>query len=179
MKPPLEKFRTLLGLFPLGKPSDKRSMGRFQDFAEVLASQIRQEIEASLEAKSTFQNPRSPLFPSENELFPSAMAWLMGQIEKHEEDPVLNLRSGHRAYGVRPKPRRPHRLDARQTEAYVFLKTHATELPPGFTLRELKSAYRQAALRLHPDQGGDAALFRELHAAVTCLQAVLSVKTTI
>lgn len=30
---------------------------------------------------------------------------------------------------------------------------------------EVKSAYRKRALELHPDRGGDAALFRSLHAA--------------
>ena len=40
----------------------------------------------------------------------------------------------------------------------------ATTLPRGASREQLRRAYRAAAKRLHPDTGGDPALFRALQA---------------
>jgi len=140
-------------------------MGRFLEFASLLEDKIRREI-------GTQENVRTPHFPSETETFPSGMAWLMGQVESATPSAVR----ARRAYGVRPKPRRPHSFDATQTEAFHFLKNYVPELDLGFSPRELKSAYRKAALILHPDQGGTATKFRELHRHFECLRGVFHKK---
>lgn len=47
-------------------------------------------------------------------------------------------------------------------------------LPAGATLAEVKAAFRSRALVAHPDQGGDADAFRELHRAYERLVARLT-----
>jgi hypothetical protein len=44
-------------------------------------------------------------------------------------------------------------------------------LAPGATLAEIKRAYQRRALETHPDQGGDADRFREVHRAYERLTA--------
>ena len=43
------------------------------------------------------------------------------------------------------------------------------DMPPGSTDVELKAAYRELALKHHPDRGGDSSIFAE----ITCAASVL------
>lgn len=51
-------------------------------------------------------------------------------------------------------------------------------LEPGAALSEVKQAYRKRALQTHPDQGGDADLFRATQHAYEKLTAKLAKKAT-
>jgi len=46
-----------------------------------------------------------------------------------------------------------------------FLRLTRSDLESTHLRRKIKSAYRRQAMRYHPDQGGDAALFRKLQQA--------------
>lgn len=142
-------------------------MGRFLEFADYLEDKIRRDFDMK-------KNVKTPHFPSETEVFPSGMAWLMGQLEPKAPS-TIRARS---AYGVRPKPRRPHIFDATQTESFNFLKNYVSDLDFGFSPRELKSAYRKAALILHPDQGGTAEEFRLLKGHFERLRGVFHPKAS-
>lgn len=69
---------------------------------------------------------------------------------------------GHRSHTV-PPPSRPAPLTP--SRALVFLEEHSGTSLTDADLANLECAYRQAALRLHPDQGGDPWLFARLQEA--------------
>ncbi len=59
--------------------------------------------------------------------------------------------------------RKAHVLDADQAQAFAALSLYqSTPLHPGFSRLELKSAYRAALLKTHPDQGGTAESFQQV-----------------
>lgn len=108
----------------------------------------------------------TPLY-NEASLFqdPAHLAFLMGHIGKKTFKGTI--RSPYK-----PTPRKPHILDESQTKSFGFLKEWAQELPEGFTFRELKAAFRKAALRLHPDQGGNCGDFLSLKGHYLNLQSI-------
>jgi hypothetical protein len=65
-----------------------------------------------------------------------------------------------------PPPSAEERALARPRErAQVSSPWTLLELEPGATSAEIKRAYRKRALETHPDQGGDADSFRQVHRA--------------
>jgi hypothetical protein len=54
---------------------------------------------------------------------------------------------------------------ARMAKSLTFLKLDRSDLGSPELQKVIKSAYRQQAKRHHPDQGGDAAVFRKVHKA--------------
>jgi hypothetical protein len=54
---------------------------------------------------------------------------------------------------------------ARLSRSLNFLRLKKADLNSPELKRKIKSAYRQQAMKHHPDLGGDAAVFRKLHAA--------------
>ncbi|WP_295904410.1 J domain-containing protein [uncultured Bdellovibrio sp.] len=89
---------------------------------------------------------------------PLHLAYLLGQINRLE---FQTPRGQYPAPKVRPQ-RKPHALSASQRLSYEFLKTWIHDLSEGFTASELKKAFRQTAMILHPDQGGNVQQFLEL-----------------
>lgn len=105
---------------------------------------------------------------STNQVDPAHMAYLIGQLE------VFKMRGKNQHYPapkVRPQ-RKPHSLSPLQKQAFSFIKGWIHDLPEGFTENELKRAYRQAALLLHPDRGGSAQDFIELKTQYENLKTV-------
>ncbi|KHD87660.1 MAG: hypothetical protein OM95_13230 [Bdellovibrio sp. ArHS] len=99
---------------------------------------------------------------------PAHLAFLLGQINRLE----FQTRRGHYPQQkVRPQ-RKAHSFTPTQKLAYEFLKTWAHDLHEGFTATELKKAFRQAALALHPDHGGNTQQFLELKAHFQTLRAL-------
>lgn len=159
-------------------------MGQFFEFAQVLEAKIRSEIESAYERNAKFEDSETSSFPYENESFPmgtdvlpAGMAWLMGEIPRNVDFPSEKATAKARnAYGVKAKPRPNHVLDADQANAFIFMKTYVSELNLSFSARELKTAFRKAALITHPDQGGNADLFRELQSRYATLLTVFTQK---
>ena len=59
--------------------------------------------------------------------------------------------------------RKAHLLDIEQAQAVETLNAYQSiPLHPGFYSQELKSAYRAALLKTHPDQGGTAESFQQV-----------------
>ena len=78
-------------------------------------------------------------------------------------------------YRYKSTPRLPHLLNEEQTLAFENLNLYQTiSLHPGFYERELKSAYRAALLKTHPDQGGSAETFQQVRKSYEILASFVT-----
>lgn len=128
--------------------TDKQSMSFQTSFKQIL-----QEKMSSTSAPHNYEDTSS--FTSD----PAHLAFLMGAINKIS---CLPPRRHYPHPKVRPQ-RKSHNLSDQQLFSFQFFKSWVQDLSEGFTATELKKAYRQAALAIHPDHGGDAQLFIELN----------------
>jgi hypothetical protein len=65
-----------------------------------------------------------------------------------------------------------HKLSDRQLQAFEYFLDTSWPLAKDFTAEELKSAFRQLALRTHPDRGGTQQLFVELKKNYDILKSI-------
>lgn len=100
---------------------------------------------------------------------PAHLAYLLGNIHRME---FAKARGQYPAPKVRPQ-RKPHNMTNEQRLSYEFLKTWVHDFSEGFTGTELKKAFRQAAIILHPDQGGTPEKFMELKVHYESLRGLL------
>ncbi len=98
----------------------------------------------------------------ESHLDPFGMAQLIAEVKIAP----LCTASIHKKY---PKPstsmsihKKSHLLNEVQQHAFHSLAFHARSLRDNFNLHELKSAYRTAVLKTHPDQGGNSETFQDV-----------------
>lgn len=101
----------------------------------------------------------------------------MSQLYKHLQQSRFSV-SINKAYPIRRAkpvvaPRTPHLFNEPQRQAYELLKTYRDDFSEGFTKRELKSVYRFAALKSHPDQGGCSETFQEVKKSYQILSALV------
>ncbi|WP_413560689.1 DnaJ domain-containing protein [Bdellovibrio sp. HCB209] len=89
---------------------------------------------------------------------PIHLAYLLGKVNRTE---VQTPRGQYPRPAVRPQ-RKPHNFTALQRQSFEFFKCWIHGLSEGFTETELRKAFRQAALILHPDQGGSPQQFMDL-----------------
>ncbi len=80
--------------------------------------------------------------------------------------PVYHVRVQSK-YPVKPRPkvviRAPaHVFTEMQSQCYQLLKSYGGSLEDNFNQTELKSAYRKAVLRTHPDLGGTGETFQQV-----------------
>lgn len=88
----------------------------------------------------------------------SNMAYLLGKVGRLD----LNSPRGHYpAPKVRPQ-RKAHIFSESQKYAFDFFKLWSNNLNDNFSEAELKKAFRQIVLVLHPDRGGNSADFLNL-----------------
>ena len=107
----------------------------------------------------------------ESHLDPRCMIELMTCLEQSHF-----ARSPAKAYPQRkrkPQPTPPHSLNDTQRGAYEFLKAFQQGLSEGFNGAELKSAYRCAVLKTHPDRGGNSESFQEVKKSYQILLALV------
>ncbi len=86
------------------------------------------------------------------------MYFYIGQIEK------LRLRLSPLDFSLETKEynKKPTLTEDIQWQAFHVLVVHARALRDNFNLPELKSAYRTAVLKTHPDQGGSSETFQDV-----------------
>ncbi|OFZ30233.1 MAG: hypothetical protein A2622_10355 [Bdellovibrionales bacterium RIFCSPHIGHO2_01_FULL_40_29] len=121
--------------------TDESPMKSERGFSEILESFT--ETFESYPGSSTYSE-------WETALDPLGLAQMIGQI------PVY--KSGYKKY-VTSFKRTPHSFTPEQSEAFESLSKWSSTLTNSFNKIELKSAYRQALLKTHPDHGGSSESF--------------------
>lgn len=87
---------------------------------------------------------------------PAGLSQLMGTLSR-------KYHSRTHIYRYPKAPRLSHQLNAEEQIAFQIINAYLpTPLHSGFYGTELKSAYRQALLKTHPDQGGTAESFQQV-----------------
>ncbi|MBV2169605.1 MAG: J domain-containing protein [Bdellovibrio sp.] len=128
-------------------------------FKQILREKMGSQTSSS-EGKSAFTVNEDP----------AHLAYLLGQISRLE---VHSPRGHYPPPKVRPQ-RKAHNFTSAQRLSYEFLKSWIHDLSEGYTGSELKKAFRQAAMILHPDHGGSAQQFLELKEHYETLQGIFS-----
>lgn len=124
-------------------------------FAEILES-ISNETYANQSFQGTdFMDSalshQAPMAEWETILEPAGMSYLIGRTSVYKTTSVSKYKSNFQ--------RPAFQFSNEQLEAFNILTSWAAELKNNFTLKQLKSAYRQALLKTHPDQGGNSENF--------------------
>lgn len=70
-------------------------------------------------------------------------------------------------------PKAPHLFNAEQALAFASLHSLSPELTPSFNQKQLKSAYRKAVLKTHPDRGGTSESFQDVKKNYLILEALV------
>lgn len=99
------------------------------------------------------------------------IAYLLGQIRRFE---TQIPRGQYPAPKVRPQ-RKPHSFSESQKHSYEFIKSCIHDFSEGFSSAELKKAFRQAAMILHPDRGGSTQEFMKLKDHYENLRRLVSI----
>ncbi len=141
----------------------------FEKFAEILEKKIRKQIEAEVFA----QRPTPQMEPlstdvESNQLLGSLLTSLN---PVHFYVPTTAKRYPNKT--VKPKPRPNHSFNSQQAHSFQYLLKKGAQLLENFNRKELETAFRALALKLHPDQGGSNQEFLQLLEARKSLQALL------
>lgn len=116
-------------------------------------SEIFEEIHEQTQLKDDGQNLNAGW---ETSLDPAGLSQLLGSLAPHRY-------SRTHIYRYPRAPRASRNFTPEQTVAFEQLNAYLeTPLISGFYATELKSAYRQALLKTHPDQGGTAESFQQV-----------------
>lgn len=108
----------------------------------------------------------------ESHLEPAGLAQLLGELSVIAGG-AKSFPKAYAAFKPRPVARKPHQMTGPQADAFMEFKRHSPHLPEGFSARELKSAYRQCALKTHPDRGGDSETFQLVKKSYHILEALV------
>lgn len=141
----------------------------FEKFADILEKKIRKQIEAEIFASQSPAKTETLTVSLEgNELLGSLLTSLN---PVHFYIPTGMKKYPHKT--VKPKPRPAHSLNPQQAHNFQFMLKCGAHLPDNFNKRELETAFRALALKLHPDQGGSTEKFLHLLEARKSLQSLL------
>ncbi len=84
------------------------------------------------------------------------------------------FKTGYKKYVNPIRPRIPHVMTSEQTLAFENLSIWSPQLSNAFNRFELKSSYRQALLKTHPDQGGSAESFLQVKKSYEILSSLVT-----
>ena len=124
------------------------------DFAQILEFFEDENTTVDMTATPSHSAAASINAGWETVLDPAGLAYLMGQTSLYT-GVSTNPYNKYRRTIVRPA----HTLTDEQTTAFKDIIQWAPQLPNNFNYKELKSSYRIALLKTHPDQGGSSENF--------------------
>ncbi len=149
--------------------SDEFSMKSDANFAEILEKINESSHTTDPSADYTTGYAANYTAGWESSLDPSGLAQIIGFV------PVF--KTGHKKYKPTPpapaRVRIPHVMNLAQTLAFENLSLWSPQLSPGFTRIELKSCYRFALLKTHPDQGGTSESFFQIKKSYEILSSLV------
>ena len=137
-------------------------MAGFQDFAQTLEDKIREDLDLPSERRELTDHQSY-----------QHLGWLMGQTEKTATT-ISYMNSPYTKFKKPPKPRPKHVMSPSQQQAFLFLSKYSNSLAENFSVSELKKAYRQALLLVHPDKGGQAQTFWQVREAFATLKNLVN-----
>ncbi len=120
------------------------------NFAEIL-SQISDSDDSDLSSFSNFKKSETDFSSGwESSLEPFGLSDLLAKTAVYKKSTAR-----YKNTFVRPS----HPLNAEQKQAFETLSQWAPQLKNNFTAVELRSSYRAALLKTHPDHGGTSEIF--------------------
>ena len=130
--------------------SEKTSMGQFFTFAKVLENKIRKEIQAE-------NSPQTQSTYIEKDTEHPHLAWLLGQANdlKVSTPTRMPSKTPYAAFAPRPKPRPSHKFTAEQALAFMLFQRLDSSMADNFSIKDLKSSFRDLAKKTHPDHNGN------------------------
>lgn len=139
------------------------------DFAQILEFFEDENTAVDISATPSYSATTSINAGWETVLDPAGLAYLMGQTSVYTPK-ASNPYSKYRRTIVRsaemrstetptPEVRPAHTLTDEQALAFADINQWVQHLPNNFNYKELKSSYRIALLKTHPDQGGSSENF--------------------
>jgi len=139
--------------------TDPLFMNAQASFKEILEEKLTKTASA----------PRDESFVMNSD--PAHLAFLIGQIRRVENTTPVGKYPVKKV--LRPA-RKPHVFTEAQQASYMYFRLEIADFSEGYNEAELKKAFRQLALVLHPDQGGDAQKFMALKDHFRTLNQVLN-----
>lgn len=152
-------------------------MGQFTSFAEILENKLRKEIEASVRSEiqnehATATQPETTARPS---FQPDVISLLLGRVSPVKASCLDKAKLYHQhrpAKRPQAPPKPAHKLTEAQALAYQQFAHWGQSLADNFSNKDLKTAFRKMALKLHPDQGGSTQAFFRLQECYRLLNEV-------
>lgn len=146
-------------------------MGSFISFAQILEKKIRREIEK--ESYSHQSQQQSQQHSQEPQIQSELWTHLVGQMDPYRFGNNPRSAVYHRNRPA-PRPRPDHKMNAEQEVAFQFFLNNKAGLAANFSRTDLRKAFRNLALKLHPDQGGTSSEFQGLLAARSSLESLFN-----
>ncbi|MBC7467189.1 MAG: hypothetical protein H7256_14460 [Bdellovibrio sp.] len=139
-------------------------MKAVNDFAQILEFFEDENVPVDMTSTPSHSMAASINAGWETVLDPAGLAYLMGQTSIYTNkstNPYNKFkRSTNRPAQTQPVPARAtHTFNDEQALAFADITQWAPQLPINFNHKELKTSYRLALLKTHPDQGGSSENF--------------------
>lgn len=128
--------------------------------SEVSFAEILEDLNFSPVTESHFEGILEAQF----------MTQVMAELGRTE---VFHAPKLVRGYKLKKPARKPHLLTEIQKSAYDILRVYSPHLTEYFNWAELKSCYRYALMRAHPDHGGTSESFQDVRNSYATLKSLV------